>query len=279
MTYCLGMLLDPGLILMADTRTNAGIDNFSSFRKLHILCEGVDRQIYAATAGSLSMTQAVIGLLQENQLAAETGDHSRCLSEAPTMFKAAQLVGEAVARIGETVGAALAREHIDSSVELLVAGRIGDEPLKLFLIYSIGNFIECTQRGAVPSDWRDQIWKADPRPRACAIATPLAEAVKIGFLSFDSTIKSNLGVAHPIDVMVLPADRRKPPILHRVEKKDPYFRGHHPRMGGSAQPRGAGPSRPAVDGRPLTVRSGRANRPGRPVPRGGRWRSGRSFRR
>lgn len=224
MTYCLGMLLDPGLILMADTRTNAGIDNFSSFRKLHILCEGVDRQIYAATAGSLSMTQAVIGLLQENQLAAETGDHSRCLSEAPTMFKAAQLVGEAVARIGETVGAALAREHIDSSVELLVAGRIGDEPLKLFLIYSIGNFIECTSE--VPFLQIGETKYGKPiLDRTLRYATPLAEAVKIGFLSFDSTIKSNLGVAHPIDVLVLPADRRHPPIVRRIEKDDPYFRG------------------------------------------------------
>lgn len=223
MTYCLGMLLDDGLVLMADTRTNAGIDNFSSFRKLHLLSDEPDRQIYAATAGSLSVSQSVIGLLQENQLAAETGDHNRCLSEAPTMFRAAQLVGEAVAKVGETVGAALAREHIDSSVELLMAGRIGEEPLKLFLIYSIGNFIECTPE--VPFLQIGETKYGKPiLDRALRYPTPLAEAVKIGFLSFDSTIKSNLGVAHPIDVLVLPADRRKPPILHRVEKKDPYFR-------------------------------------------------------
>ena len=84
MTYCLGMLLKAGLVMMADTRTNAGVDNFSSFRKLHVLTEGGDRQIYAATAGSLSVSQSVISLLEEDQLAVESGDHGRCLGEAPT---------------------------------------------------------------------------------------------------------------------------------------------------------------------------------------------------
>ena len=77
MTYCLGMLLDDGLVLMADTRTNAGVDNFSSFRKLHVLADSSDRQIYAATAGNLSASQSVISLLQEDQLVAETGEPSR----------------------------------------------------------------------------------------------------------------------------------------------------------------------------------------------------------
>src|SRR5690349_589511 len=119
MTYCLGMLLDAGLVLMADTRTNAGVDNFSTFRKLHMLANAPDRQVFAATAGSLSVSQSVISLLQEDQLASETGEHSRCLSEAPTMFRVAQLVGEAVERVGSTTGAALSRAHIDSDVELL----------------------------------------------------------------------------------------------------------------------------------------------------------------
>lgn len=223
MTYCLGMLLEPGLVLMADTRTNAGIDNFSTYRKLHRLCDGDERQIFAATAGSLSMTQSVISLLKEDQLAAETGDHSRSLSEAPTMFRAAQIVGEAVAKVGETVGAPLAREHIDHSIELLLGGRIGDGPLKLFLIYSIGNFIECTPE--VPFVQIGETKYGRPiLDRALRTGTPLADAVKIGFLSFDSTMKSNLGVAHPIDLLVLPADRRAPPVSRRIEKDDCYFR-------------------------------------------------------
>jgi putative proteasome-type protease len=222
MTYCLGMLLESGLILMADTRTNAGIDNFSTFRKLHMLADGPDRQIYAATAGSLSVSQSVISLLQEDQLAAETGEHSRCLSEAPTMFRVAQLVGEAVARVGASVGEALERSHIDASVELLVGGRVGEGPLKLFLVYSIGNFIECTMD--VPFLQIGETKYGRPiLDRALRHDTPLAEAVKIACLSFDSTMKSNLGVAMPIDMLVLPAAADHAVLSRRIEHGDRYF--------------------------------------------------------
>ncbi|GAO40206.1 hypothetical protein SCH01S_45_00490 [Sphingomonas changbaiensis NBRC 104936] len=222
MTYCLGMLLESGLILMADTRTNAGVDNFSTFRKLHVLADGPDRQIYAATAGSLSVSQSVISSLQEDQLASETREHGRSLSEAPTMFRVAQLVGEAVERVGATVGAALERSHIDASTELLVGGRIGDGPLKLYLVYSIGNFIECTPD--VPFLQIGETKYGRPiLDRALRYETPLAPAVKMGCLSFDSTMKSNLGVAMPIDLLVLPADRAQPGISRRIERGDRYF--------------------------------------------------------
>lgn len=220
MTYCLGMLLDKGLVLMADTRTNAGIDNFSTFRKLHVLADGPDRQIYAASAGSLSLSQSAIGLLRESEV---ENEHGQRISEAPTMFRAAQLVGEAVAKVGATIGEALAREHIDNSLELLVGGYVGDAPLKLYLVYTIGNFIECT--ADVPFLQIGETKYGRPiLDRALTYRTPLPEAVKIGFLSFDSTMESNLGVAHPIDVLVLPADRTKPTVKRRIEEDDEYFR-------------------------------------------------------
>jgi putative proteasome-type protease len=216
------MLLDSGLILMADTRTNAGVDDFSSVRKLQLLADGPDRQIYAATAGSLSVSQSVIGLIQEDQLASETGDDSRRLPEVPTMFRAAQIVGEAVAKIGETIGAALARENIDHSVELLLGGRVADGRLRLFLIYSIGNFIECTPE--VPFVQVGETKYGRPiLDRVLRYTTPLAEAVKIGILSFDSTMKSNLGVGRPIDVLVVPADPALPLIARRIGRDDDYF--------------------------------------------------------
>ena len=222
MTYCLGMLLETGLVLMADTRTNAGVDNFSTFRKLHTLADGQERQIYAASAGSLSVSQTVISTLQEDQLATESDEHSRSLSAAPTMFRAAQLVGEAVSRARTTVGATLAHEHVDGSVELLVGGRIDDGPLKLFLVYNLGNFIECTPD--VPFLQTGETKYGRPiLDRALRYDTPLADAVKIGCLSFDSTMKSNLGVAQPIDVLVLPRDRHKPVIRRRIERGDRYF--------------------------------------------------------
>lgn len=223
MTYCLGMLLESGLVLMADTRTNAGIDNFSTFRKLHLLADGPDRQIYAASAGSLSLSQSAISLLQEDQLAVESGERSQSLSKAPTMFGVAQLVGEAVAKVGETIGQALTREHIDNSLELLVGGRIAGGPLKLYLVYTIGNFIECTSE--VPFLQIGETKYGRPiLDRTLSYRTSLAEAVKIGFLSFDSTMESNLGVAHPIDVLVLPVDPSKGAIKRRIEEDDDYFR-------------------------------------------------------
>jgi putative proteasome-type protease len=214
------MLLESGLVLMADTRTHAGIDNFSTFRKLHTLAEEPDRQIYAATAGSLSLSQSVIGLLREDEIAQE---HGYSLGEAPTMFRVAQLVGQAVERVGATTGAALAREHIDNSLEMLVGGYVRDGPLKLYLIYTIGNFIECTSD--VPFLQIGETKYGRPIiDRALTYRTSLPEAVKIGFLSFDSTMESNLGVAHPIDLLVLPADRTKTVVKRRIEEDDDYFR-------------------------------------------------------
>ncbi len=207
---------------MADTRTNAGVDNFSMYRKLHILRETEERQIYAATAGNLSLSQAAIGLVMEGRHASASAERFS-LDQADSMFAVAQIVGEAVAEVGETSGAALAREHIDNSLEMLVAGRIGDGPLKLFLVYTIGNFIECMSD--VPFLQIGETKYGRPiLDRALTFTTPLAEAVKIGFLSFDSTMESNLGVAHPIDLIVLPAERGEPPLKRRIEEDDDYFR-------------------------------------------------------
>lgn len=223
MTYCLGMLLKFGLVLMADSRTNAGVDNFSTFRKLHILCEEPDRQIYAATAGSLSLSQSAISLLSESQGHPGEPGWSRNLDQAESMFAVAQIVGETVAKVGETTGAALAREHIDNSLEMLIGGRIGRGPLKLYLIYTIGNFIECTSD--VPFLQIGETKYGRPiLDRALSYETPLAEAVKIALLSFDSTMESNLGVAHPIDLLVLPRFEGEAPLKRRIEEEDAYFR-------------------------------------------------------
>jgi putative proteasome-type protease len=168
----------------------------------------------------LSLSQSAIGLLREDEVAHE---HGHGLSDAPTMFRVAQLVGEAVEKVGATTGAALAREHIDNSLEILVGGYVRDGPLKLYLVYTIGNFIECTSD--VPFLQIGETKYGRPIiDRALTYRTSLAEAVKIGFLSFDSTMESNLGVSHPIDLLVLPADRARSVIKRRVEEDDEYFR-------------------------------------------------------
>jgi putative proteasome-type protease len=227
MTYCLGMLLDAGLIMIADTRTNAGVDNFSSFKKLHTLIDEPDRRIFACTAGSLSMSQSVIGLIQEGLPAAAEGlmgggEVTRSLRHATTMFRAAQLIGEAVQMANATVGKALKTINIESWVSLLLGGRIGDGPPMLFLIYNAGNFIECTPE--VPFLQIGETKYGKPiLDRGLAFGTPLHEAVKFGFLSFDSAIRSNLGVARPLDLMAMPRDPARPVLTRRIEPDDPYF--------------------------------------------------------
>jgi putative proteasome-type protease len=230
MTYCLGMQLKAGLVMMADTRTNAGVDNFSSFKKLHLLADGLDRQIFACTAGSLSMSQSVISLLQEGLPASDGAELSRSLGEATSMFRAAQLVGEAVQVANETVGAALKRIHLESAVSLLLGGRVRGGPLSLFLVYNAGNFIECTAE--VPFLQIGETKYGRPiLDRGLDWETPLHEAVKVGLLSFDSTMQSNLGVARPIDLVVMPRAKGTPVISRRIEAGDIYFNDLSERWG------------------------------------------------
>ena len=225
MTYCLGMLLDEGLMLIADTRTNAGVDDISTYRKLHCLVDGPDRCIYAASAGNLSTTQTIISLLREGVPASaeiKEGDEPllRTIAEPTTMFRTAQLVGEAVQIANATVGKALAQIKISGSSSMLLGGRIGDGPPSLFLVYPSGNFIEC--KPDVPFFQIGEHKYGRPiLDRTITIETSLAEAMKVAFLSFDASIRSNLAVARPLDLMVMPCSG--PVLIRRIEEDDGYF--------------------------------------------------------
>jgi putative proteasome-type protease len=224
MTYCLGMLLDEGLILMADTRTNAGVDNFSMYKKLHLLAEGPDRTIFACTAGNLSVSQTALSVINEGLCNPPPGDEDDChtLQDVATMFRAAQLMGEAMQIATGQVRQALAGMNVPVGASTLLGGRIGDGRPQLYLIYEAGNFIQCK-----PESPFFQIGETKyGRPildRELTPATPLAEALKYGFLSFDAAMASNLGVARPIDIMVMPSDRSRPILTRRIERRDPYF--------------------------------------------------------
>ena len=222
MTYCVGIALREGLIMIADTRTNAGIDNISTYRKMHILADTDDRLIVCMSAGNLSVTQHVLGQLAEGLPPTALEDHPRLLTHMPSMFRATQLIGEAVMAAGAELKPALRAAGVASGISLLVGGRIGDGPTKLYLIYDAGNFIECCpdtpflQIGAT----------AYGKPildRAMNYDSPLDEAVKVGLLSFDSTIRSDLSVGLPFDVVVIPTDRTRDVIRRRIEADDPYF--------------------------------------------------------
>jgi len=223
MTYCLGMLLDAGLIMIADTRTNAGVDDFSSYRKLHCLVDGPDRCIFAASAGNLSTTQTIISLLREGVPSGEEDDALlRTISEPNSMFRAAQLVGEAMQIANATVGKALASIKISGASSMLLGGRIGNAPPSLFLIYPAGNFIECKED--VPFFQIGEHKYGRPiLDRTITPATSLTEAMKVGFLSFDASIRSNLAVARPLDLIVMPAAPKSRTLTLRIAQHDPYF--------------------------------------------------------
>ena len=224
MTYCLGMLLRSGLILMSDTRTNAGVDNFFIYKKLHLLADAPDRGIYACTSGNLSVSQTALSIVREGLPEGDAcEEEGRCtLADVPTMFRAAQLVGQAVQMASREVGRALQDSGIPASASTLLGGRIGDGPPQLFHIYDAGNFIQCR-----PESPFFQIGETKyGRPildRELSTDTPLAEALKYGFLSFDAAMQSNLGVARPIDILVMPSDPRQPVLTRRIERDDPYF--------------------------------------------------------
>jgi putative proteasome-type protease len=221
-TYCVGLLLEAGLVMIADTRTNAGVDNFSSYRKLHVLADRPDRQIFLATSGSLSMTQSVIGRLVEALPAPVGDDKAVTVATAPSMFRVAELVGEAVQGVNRSVGALLAEANISSSVSLLLGGRIGAEPPSLYLVYSAGNFIHCSPESPFLQIGETKYGKPI-LDRGIRHGTPLDEAVKVALLSFDSAMRSNLGVARPLDLIVMPAEAEAAILTRRIEPDDSYF--------------------------------------------------------
>lgn len=223
MTYCLGIMLREGLIMIGDTRTNAGIDNISTYRKLHILADEPDSFVVLASAGNLSVTQLVLGMLSEGLPPRNDEERPRRIEHMPSMFQAAQLVGEAVMAAGAQLKPALYAAGVPSGISLLLGGRIAGGPLTLFLIYDAGNFIECQQDSPFFQIGATQYGKPI-LDRAMDHDSSLEEAVKVGLLSFDSTIRSDLSVGLPFDLIVVRQDATAPIVRRRVEVDDPYFR-------------------------------------------------------
>ncbi len=222
MTYCVGMRLQAGVVIIADTRTNAGIDNISIYKKLHTLIETPERLIVIASAGSLSVTQSMLSLLAEGLEPEHEDMPRRRIEDAPSMFRVAEMVGEALAHARKNIGRTLQGTGINADVSLILGGRVGDEPLKLYLIYSEGNFIE-TQPDCPYAQIGELKYGKPILDRALAWDTPLDEAMKTGLISFDSTMRSNLSVGLPFDFIVIPADRSQPILRRRIEEHDDYF--------------------------------------------------------
>ena len=221
MTYCVGMLVNEGLAMMADTRTNAGVDNISSYKKLHVVETPGERVIALATAGNLSVTQTALAMVREGIRMADS-EEVETLHTAPTLFRAAQLVGHAVKSVRENIAPSLEAEAVDVSATVLMGGQVAGGALGLYLIYSQGNFIEC---GAdTPYMQIGEFKYGKPiLDRALTTETPLDDAVKLGLISFDSTVRSNVAVGPPFDLITLERDALKSD-QRRIEAEDPYFR-------------------------------------------------------
>ena len=221
MTYCVGLLLEDGLVMIADTRTNAGVDQVSTYRKLHIFEKPGERVICIATSGNLSVTQTALSLLREGVLNPETNE-IETLDQASTMFRAAQLVGHAVRKVRDEVGPSLQGEGINADVTLLLGGQIRGGEMALYLIYGAGNFIECGPETPYLQIGETKYGKP-MLDRAITFKHELYDALKIGLISFDSTMRSNLAVGLPLDLIVLRRDAMAAETRYRIEADDSYF--------------------------------------------------------
>jgi putative proteasome-type protease len=221
MTYCCGILVRDGLVMIADTRTNAGLDNISTFRKLHVFNQPGERIMAIASAGNLAISQSVLSTLTEGFEDPVTGE-VETLMNAPSMFKAAQRIGRAIRHVHELEGSALRAEDVNFDVSFLLGGQIKGSRMRLFMIYTAGNFIECTTDTPYLQIGEHKYGKP-VLDRAIVYDVDLHDALKVSLVSMDSTMRSNLGVGMPIDVLVVRPDVCDAELNYRIEAGEPYF--------------------------------------------------------
>ena len=226
MTYCVAMSLDAGMIFASDSRTNAGVDQIARFSKMRVFARDGDRVIVTLSSGNLSITQNALSMLE--QRARSEGELH--LWNATSMFDIARLVGDALREVKTRDGPYLQQNNIDSHANFIVGGQVHDETPRLFEVYSEGNFIEAT-----PDTCYFQIGESKyGKPvidRVVKRSTGLLEATKCTIVSFDSTMRSNISVGLPIDLVVYETDALKIRLQRRIEESDPYFQMIHTQWG------------------------------------------------
>ncbi|MFN3844763.1 MAG: peptidase [Paracoccaceae bacterium] len=221
MTYCVGLLLNDGMVLLSDTRTNAGLDNIATYRKMYHFEDAGERIITIVAAGSLSVTQTTIARLRE---AVEDSDATPDTSVmlAPTMLKVAEIVGNVLAQVRRDIDEKLSMSQ-GASATMIVAGQRKAGAMRMFLIYPEGNFIEATEDTPFLQIGEHKYGKPI-LDRVVTPATSLADAQKAVLLSMDSTLRSNLSVGMPLDLCVIERDDCRTSMLRRIEAGDESFR-------------------------------------------------------
>ena len=227
MTYCVAMALDAGMIFASDSRTNAGVDQIARFSKMKVFAREGERVITTLSSGNLSITQNALNLLEQRSRA---GEDRRTVWNAESMFDVARLIGDALREVKNLDGPFLTQNNIDSSANFLIGGQIRGEPPRLFNVYGEGNFIEAT-----PDTCYFQIGETKyGKPiidRVVTRGTSLLDATKCTVVSFDSTMRSNISVGLPIDLLVYQADSLRIGLQRRIDESDPYFQMVHTQWG------------------------------------------------
>ncbi|QDY69266.1 proteasome-type protease [Qingshengfaniella alkalisoli] len=221
MTYCVGLLVNEGMVLLSDTRTNAGLDHISTYKKMYIFEEPGERVIVMMTAGNLSVTQNVIARLEE-AIEAPEESATPSIMHTESMFKVAEVIGKTLSDVATEVSAKMTRNAQAASASMIVAGQRQGGPMRMFMVYPEGNFIEAT-----PDTPFFQIGEHKyGKPILDRVVTPktsLADAQKVALLSMDSTLRSNLSVGMPLDMTVIRRDECRVSSFRRIEQGDEVF--------------------------------------------------------
>lgn len=221
MTYCVGLLLNDGIVLLSDTRTNAGLDNIATYRKMFVFEDPGERVIAILTAGSLSVTQTTIARLRE-AIDGPEADHDSSIMLAPTMLKVAEIIGNMLAEVRREIDEKMSMAQ-GISASMIVAGQRRNGEMRLFLIYPEGNFIEATEDTPFLQIGEHKYGKPI-LDRVVKPTTSLSDAKKAVLLSMDSTLRSNLSVGMPLDMAVIARDACRVTERRRIEAGDEAFR-------------------------------------------------------
>lgn len=227
MTYCVAMSLDAGMIFASDSRTNAGVDHIARFSKMRVFTRDTDRVVVMMSSGNLSITQNAINVVEQKS---RSGDDHLHIWNSTSMFDVARLLGDALREVKSRDGPYMEQHNIDASANFILGGQIQGEAPRLFEVYSEGNFIEAT-----PDTCYFQIGESKyGKPvidRVVHRGTSLLDATKCTIVSFDSTMRSNISVGLPIDLLVYEAGSLKVALQRRIQEYDPYFQMVHHQWG------------------------------------------------
>ncbi|WP_284614611.1 proteasome-type protease [Aquabacterium humicola] len=230
MTYCIGIRLNAGLVFLSDSRTNAGMDQISTYRKMMIYEKPGDRFMVMLSAGNLSISQSVREILQVEKIDRGPEMPGLTIWNAESMFDATRVLGAAVRRVYEQDGPSLKATGVDFNASMIFGGQIKGEAMRMFLVYSAGNFIEATRETCFFQIGESKYGKPI-LDRVLTPTTPLDEAAKCALVSMDSTLKSNLSVGLPLDLLVYREGALQADEHVCIDDRNPYFQMIHSTWG------------------------------------------------